>query len=99
MGLWFGASWTVSRSVMSYLAPKGKHNLTFAYFGLAERASTLVGPVVWGLVAGVTSLGVWRYKFAVLAITVFIFIGIFFLYPIRSDRKSKQEKTINSMSN
>src|SRR3989338_3170466 len=48
MGFWFGAGWAVSRSVMAYLAPKGKSNLAFAYFGIAERASSLLGPIVWG---------------------------------------------------
>lgn len=51
MGLWFGSNWAVSRSVMSYLTPPGAHNLAFSYFNLIERASSLVGPIVWGLVA------------------------------------------------
>ena len=88
MGLWFGSNWTVSRSVMSYLAPKGKHNLTFAYFGVAERASSLVGPIVWGLiVTNMVSIGVFRYRLAVVAVTLFIVIGLFFLWKVKDDRK------------
>lgn len=87
MGLWFGANYTVSRSVMAYLAPQGKHNLAFAYFGLAERASSFVGPIVWGLiVSNLVSFGDDRYRIAVIAITGFIVIGLFVLSKVRDDR-------------
>ncbi|HLC74163.1 MAG TPA: MFS transporter [Candidatus Nanoarchaeia archaeon] len=87
MGLWFGSNWAVSRSVMSYVAPKGKHNLAFAYFGLAERASSFIGPIVWGLlVTNLVSIGSMRYRIAALAITGFIILGLFFLAKIDDDR-------------
>ena len=88
MGFWLGANWAVSRSVMSYLAPRGKQNLAFTYFGLAERASSFAGPLVWGLiVSNLVSLGSVRYRIAVLAITVFIIFGLFVLSRVKSDRK------------
>ncbi len=88
MGFWFGANWAVSRSVMSYLAPRGKQNLAFTYFGLAERASSFVGPIVWGLVvSNLISLGSIRYRIAVLAITGFIIFGLFALSRIKDDKK------------
>ncbi len=83
-GLWYGATWTVSRSMMGCIAPQGKHNLTFAYFGLAERASSLLGPLVWGAV--VTSLVSWgsvRYRIAVVAITLFIVAGLVVLAKVK----------------
>ncbi|MBS3099110.1 MFS transporter [Candidatus Pacearchaeota archaeon] len=87
MGLWLGSNWAVSRSVMAYLAPKGKHNLAFAYFGLAERASSFIGPIVWGLiVSNLISIGSLRYRIAVLAITGFIILGLFALSKVRDDR-------------
>ncbi|MEK6840435.1 MAG: MFS transporter [Nanoarchaeota archaeon] len=88
MGFWFGANWAVSRSVMSYIAPKGKQNLAFTYFGLAERASSFLGPIVWGLVvSGLILLGSIRYRIAVLAVTVFIIFGLLALSKVRDDRK------------
>lgn len=88
MGFWFGANWAVSRSVMSYVAPKGKQNLAFTYFGLAERASSFIGPIVWGLVvSGLISLGSIRYRIAVLAVTVFIILGLFALSRVKDDKK------------
>lgn len=90
MGLWFGSNWTVSRSVMCYVAPKGKHNLAFAYFGLAERASSFIGPIVWGLiVTNLVSIGSYRYRVATLAVTGFIILGIIVLSYVKDDRKEK----------
>ncbi|TSC74960.1 MAG: MFS transporter, UMF1 family [Parcubacteria group bacterium Gr01-1014_33] len=89
LGFWLGANWTVSRSVMSYVAPPGKHNLAFAYFGLAERASSFIGPIVWGLiVSNLVSMGSYRYRIATLAITGFILLGLFTFSHVRDDRKS-----------
>jgi UMF1 family MFS transporter len=88
MGLWYGSNWTVSRSVMSYLSPNGKHNLTFAYFGLAERASSFIGPIAWGLVvSNLISLGSERYRIAVLAVTIFVVLGLIALSFVKDDRK------------
>jgi UMF1 family MFS transporter len=87
MGLWFGSNWAVSRSVMAYLAPSQSYNLAFSYFNLMERASSLVGPVVWGvIVSGLVSLGSLRYRLATLAVTVFIILGLWALAKVRSDR-------------
>ena len=89
MGIWFGSSWAVSRSVMSYLAPHKKHNLAFAYFGLVERASSFVGPIVWGLVVtGMYSYGSDRYRYATLAVSLFIILGLMSLLRVRNDKKS-----------
>lgn len=88
MGLWYGSNWAVSRSVMSYLAPAQSNNLAFSYFNLIERTSSLVGPVVWGLVvSGLVSMGSFRYRLATLAVTVFIVLGLWALAKVRSDRE------------
>ncbi len=88
MGLWYGSTWTVSRSVMSNLSPKGKHNLAFAYFGLAERASSFIGPIVWGLiVTNLVNLGTVRYRIAILAVTVFIVLGFLALRKVKDERQ------------
>jgi UMF1 family MFS transporter len=87
-GLWYGATWTVSRSLMSHIAPVGKHNLAFAYFGLAERASSLLGPLVWGgIVTGFLSWGSVRYRIAVIVITGFIVLGLLALMKVK-ERKT-----------
>lgn len=90
MGLWYGSSWTVSRSVMSFVAPKGKHNLAFAYFGLAERASSFIGPIVWGLVVtNLVSIGSYRYRLAGLAVTGFVLLGLIALSRVKMKGKNR----------
>ncbi|MDP2598246.1 MAG: MFS transporter, partial [Candidatus Liptonbacteria bacterium] len=87
MGFWFGSNWAVSRSVMAYLTPPQSNNLAFSYFNLIERTSSLVGPVVWGLiVSGLVSMGSYRYRLATLAVTTFIILGLWALAKVRSDR-------------
>ncbi len=88
MGFWFGATWTVSRSVMGELAPSGKHNLAFAYFGLAERASSFVGPIAWGLmVSGLSGLGSARYRVAIVMISTFIIFGVVLLRRVPAGKE------------
>ncbi len=89
-GLWYGATWAVSRSMMGCIAPKGKHNLAFAYFGLAERASSLLGPLVWGgIVTGLVSWGSVRYRIAVIVITIFIILGLIALSKVKESSMRK----------
>lgn len=90
MGVWYGATWAVSRSTMAYLCPDKRHNLAFAYFGLVERASSFVGPIIWGLVVGnLVSYGPNRYRIAILAITGFIALSIWTLTKVKGDREVK----------
>jgi UMF1 family MFS transporter len=89
MGIWFGGNWAVSRSMLAHLAPPQGHNLVFGYFSLAERASSFVGPIVWGLsLAGLAHLGSDKYRYATVIVTVFILIGIFTLMKVKSDREA-----------
>lgn len=88
MGFWYGATWAVSRSVMSYVAPPRQNNLAFSYFSLAERASSFVGPIVWGFtVSQLLSIGSARYRIAMLAISAFVVFGVWMLYHVRDDRE------------
>jgi len=87
MGLWFGSNWAVSRSLMSHLAPANSHNLTFAYFGLVERASSLIGPMTWGLIAtNLVSIGPDRYRIAATVLTLFIVLGLVSMRRVPDDK-------------
>jgi UMF1 family MFS transporter len=80
MGLWFGANWTVSRSVMSNISPKEQNNLAFSYFGLAERASSFVGPIAWGLIVKINTNG---YQIAFTSMAIFVALGLVFLKRVK----------------
>ncbi len=90
LGLFYGSNWTVSRSVMSYVAPPGKHNLAFAYYGLAERASSFLGPIVWGgIVTGFLAMGSTRYRIAMFSLSIFVLLALLFLLKVKDDRKKE----------
>ena len=83
MGFFFGATWTVTRAAMTALTPVEKLNFGFSFYTLAERVSTLVGPLSWGLI---TTLlihhGPVRYRFAAASMAVFVGIGLWFLRKV-----------------
>ena len=83
VGFLFGSIWTITRAAMTALCPKEQLNFGFSFYTLAERVSTLVGPLTWGLITSLLiHLGPTRYRLAVSAMTVFVIIGFFLLYKI-----------------
>lgn len=93
MGFFFGATWTVARAAMTALCPKDKLNFGFSFYTLAERVSTLVGPLSWGLITTLfIGLGPTRYRIAARFMAVFAAIGLFLL------RKVEIEKDANVVS-
>ncbi|MEK7106821.1 MAG: MFS transporter [Patescibacteria group bacterium] len=83
MGFFFGATWTVARAAMTALCPKDKLNFGFSFYTLAERVSTLVGPLSWGLITTLfVGLGPTRYRIAACFMAVFAAIGLFLLRKV-----------------
>ncbi len=83
MGFLYGSIWTVTRAAMTTLCPKDKLNFGFSFYTLAERVSTLVGPLAWGLITTLLiDLGPTRYRIAITTMAVFVAIGIFFLRKV-----------------
>ena len=83
MGFLFGAIWTVSRAVMTALTPKEKLNFGFSFYTLAERTSTLIGPLFWGLITFIfINLGVARYRIAMIVMAVFVAMGFYFVRKV-----------------
>ena len=83
MGFMYGATWTITRATMTEICPKEKSNFGFSFYTLAERVSTLVGPLAWGLIIYLFSdMGPTAYRISVSLMTVFIIIGIFLLRKV-----------------
>jgi UMF1 family MFS transporter len=89
MGFMYGATWSVTRAVMTALCPKEKLNFGFSFYTLAERVSTLVGPLSWGLITSFfIGLGPTRYRIAISVMTIFVVIGIFFLRKVKIEKEN-----------
>lgn len=83
MGFLYGSIWTITRAAMTALCPKEKLNFGFSFYTLAERVSTLVGPLSWGLIISLfIGFGPTRYRIAITAMAIFVAIGIFFLRKV-----------------
>jgi UMF1 family MFS transporter len=87
LGIFYGASLTVARAILAYLAPKDEVNHTFTYYSIVERFATFVGPVSWGLVLVLLQrYGIWNYKIAIIVMGLFILLGTLIIRKIPSDK-------------
>ena len=78
MGFLFGSIGTVSRAVMTALTPTEKQNFGFSYYTVAERVSTFLGPLSWGLITLLlVEMGADRYRIALISMTGFIIVGLY----------------------
>ncbi len=76
MGFLYGATWAVCRAVMAALVPNEQLNHAFSYYALAERFSTFMSPLSWGIIVTVFAYaGAVRYQLAMLVLTIFIVVG------------------------
>lgn len=83
VGFLFGSTWTVTRAVMSYLAPPEKLTHAFSYYTMAERFSTFAGPVSWGLITLLLlNTGSLRYRVALAAMALFVLLGLIIVSKI-----------------
>jgi UMF1 family MFS transporter len=83
MGFLFGSIWTVTRAAMTALTPVEKLNYGFSFYTLAERVSTFLGPLAWGLITSLLiNLGPTRYRLAAISMAVFVAIGLYFVRKV-----------------
>ena len=83
-GVLVGASATMARTAMAHLLPSHSQNFGFSYFTIVERASTIVTPIAWGvIVSGLSDLESLRYRIAMIAMALFVALGLIVLLRIR----------------
>jgi UMF1 family MFS transporter len=77
-GVAIGSSQSASRSMMALLTPKAREAEFFGFYdGLCGKGSAVIGPLVYGVIADVTS-----ERFAALMIGSFFFIGMWLLRSV-----------------
>ncbi len=78
-GLSIGSSQSCSRSLMALLTPESREAEFFGFYdGLFGKSSAVIGPLVYGIVAGISN-----QRFAILAIGVFFLAGIIILQKVQ----------------
>lgn len=76
-GICLGATWVCARTALIELVPREKIGQMFGLFGLAGRFSSILGPVVWGIITTwiFAGWGVFKYRIALASVLIFMFAG------------------------
>ncbi|MFC1597973.1 MFS transporter [Patescibacteria group bacterium] len=83
-GLSLGSTWAVTRALYAQLIPYKKKGQFFGLYTLSERFASIIGPAVWGLIIFVVpSENSWNYRVAVIAMALFIVVGLLILRKLK----------------
>lgn len=84
-GALYGLLWSAARSYVVHLAPDGSLGTVFGVYSIFERASSVVGPIIWGGIMATTGFGAERpYLIAFAAMAFLVLVSIGFLRTPRS---------------
>lgn len=72
VGAVMGASQALSRSIFSFLIPKGREAEYFSLYEISDKGTSWLGPLFFGLALQFTG----RYRLAVLSLIVFFLAGL-----------------------
>ncbi len=83
-GLLFGASFGISRAMVSQFTPREIEASSFSFYIITERFATFIGPIVWSItLASTASMGNISYSYAILSLGFLILISIFVLRKVK----------------
>lgn len=83
IGFCLGSTWATSRVLLVELAPKDQLAELLGLAGLLSRASSILGPVLWGLIV----LDPTRYRQALLALVGLLGIGLILFQRVPDPRR------------
>jgi UMF1 family MFS transporter len=75
IGLVLGGSQALSRSLFSHLIPRGREAEYFSLYQAAERGTSWLGTLLFGLIFQLTD----SYRLAIIALVIFFVVGGFVL--------------------
>jgi len=86
VGLVLGATWVVVRAAAVNLVSSNEVGEMFGLFNAVGYGSAIMGALFWGLmVTLMSSWGAWRYRLALLSLSGFMILGIYFLRKVRTN--------------
>lgn len=87
-GFAFGALFALSRAYYSDLAPRDRQGEFFGYYVLFERFASMIGPLLWSLVAlAFIDMGVDRYRFSVASLAILVAISYVLLRKVPEPKR------------
>jgi UMF1 family MFS transporter len=82
-GMGMGGVWVVSRPLLAELSPAEKVGEFFGLYGLAGRASSIIGPMLWGtIVFLLEETGTFKYRAAIFALLLIAVATLFLFRPL-----------------
>jgi UMF1 family MFS transporter len=90
IGFCLGSTWATSRVLIMELTPKDQLAEMFGLAGLFARASSILGPLLWGLLVWDPS----RYRHAILLLMGLLAIGLWLLRSVPSPRSMSNEPNV-----
>jgi UMF1 family MFS transporter len=82
VGVVQGGTQALSRSIYARLTPSSKSGEFFGFYGLSEKFAGILGPLLYGIVGGITH----NPRDSIMSITLFFFIGIIILLRVDVER-------------
>ena len=87
-GCFWGGPQIADRVMLTRLAPEGQLGEFFGLFQMSGRLSAVIGPALWGLTTtALIGLGDWRYRVAMLIVSLFLLGGLALLLSVREVRE------------
>jgi len=84
-GICLGGTWVSARTLLIELSPRERIGQNFGLFGLAGRFSSIIGPIVWGVIVQAFGfLGTFKYRLAIASVFVFMLAGYSILKQVRN---------------
>lgn len=84
-GFTFGLLFSLSQAFYSTLVPMEQQARYFGIYTIFERASSLLGPMLWSIVIiAFASYGEWRYRFAVLSLALLVLLSLVFIRRVKT---------------
>lgn len=83
VGVCLGGVWTSARALVAELAPANMEGEAFGFYGLVNKTSAVIAPLIWGVSVWVfESWGMVKYRITVTILVVFLLLGIWVLYKV-----------------
>ncbi len=78
IGIVLGGSQALSRSLFSQLIPAGREAEYFGFYGISDKGSSWLGPLVFGLVNQIVG----NYRAAIVSLVIFFVVGFLLLLAV-----------------
>jgi UMF1 family MFS transporter len=78
IGIVLGGSQALSRSLFSQLIPAGREAEYFGFYGISDKGSSWLGPLVFGLVNQIIG----NYRAAIVSLVIFFVVGFVMLLAV-----------------